>query len=148
MKRIYRKFRLHFQAMILPLLILVGSIITFSCDKPELDIQKHYPFEVEVLPVPKEVSQGQTVEIRVTIRSEGNFNDTKYYLRYFQFDGQGTLSYYNQEPYKPNDLYQLPATQFRLYYVSQSTVTQSFDLWISDSFGNEKQLSLQFNSSD
>ncbi|MCC2600503.1 DUF3872 domain-containing protein [Sphingobacterium sp. FBM7-1] len=47
-----------------------------------------------------------------------------------------------------NDLYNLPQTQFRLYYTSQSTVSQSFDIWISDNFGNEKQVSFQFNSRD
>jgi hypothetical protein len=44
--------------------------------------------------------------------------------------------------------YQLPTEQFRLYYTSTSSVSQSFDVWISDSFGNEKQISFQFNSSD
>lgn len=63
-------------------------------------------------------------------------------------DGQGTLRYYSEPTYMPNDLYQLPATQFRLYYTSQSTVSQSFDIWISDNFGNEKQISFQFNNKD
>ena len=48
----------------------------------------------------------------------------------------------------PNDLYQLPVTQFRLYYTSQSAVSQSFDIWISDNFGNEKKVSFQFNNKD
>jgi hypothetical protein len=42
----------------------------------------------------------------------------------------------------------LQAKQFRLYYTSNSTVSQSFDVWISDNFGNEKQLSFEFNNSD
>ncbi|SEA89787.1 protein of unknown function [Chitinophaga terrae (ex Kim and Jung 2007)] len=130
------------------LLVITSCTILSSCNKDELDIQQNYPFEVKVMPVPGDVSNGQTVEIRVTVERSGNFNDAKYFIRYFQYDGQGTLRYYNEPPYMPNDLYQLPATQFRLYYTSQSAVSQSFDIWISDNFGNEKQVSFQFNNKD
>ncbi|OCA77093.1 hypothetical protein BBI01_01120 [Chryseobacterium artocarpi] len=46
----------------------------------------------------------------------------------------------------PNDFYPIPDKDFRLYYTSESTVSQSIDIWIVDTFGNEKQISLQFNS--
>ncbi|WP_407643377.1 DUF3872 domain-containing protein [Chryseobacterium flavum] len=129
-------------------LVFTSAIMLSSCDKDELEIQQNYPFEVKVMPVPGDVANGQTVEIRITIERSGNFNDAEYYIRYFQFDGQGTLRYHNEPVYQPNDLYPLPARQFRLYYTSQSAVSQSFDIWISDNFGNEKQVSFQFNSSD
>lgn len=133
----------------LMLAILTGSISLVSCSKDdELEIQNDFPFEVNVMPVPKDVSNGQTVEIRITIQRTGNYTNTQYFLRYFQFDGTGTLQYCDEQPYLPNDLYSLPTEQFRLYYTSTSTVSQSFEVWISDSFGNEKQLSFQFNSSD
>lgn len=131
------------------LAILTASVTFVSCSKDdELEIQNDFPFEVNVMPVPKDVANGQTVEIRITIQRKGNYSNTQYFLRYFQFDGQGTLRYYDEAPYLPNDLYPLPVEQFRLYYTSYSTVSQSFEVWISDSFGNEKQLSFQFNSSD
>lgn len=144
----YKEYRLHFQAVILFVIMLTASVVTVSCESQELDIQQNYPFEVKVMPVPKEIASGQTVEIRITIERWGNFNDTKYYLRYFQFDGQGSLRYYDNEPYLPNDLYPLPKLEFRLYYSSQSTVSQSFDIWINDNFGNEQMLSFQFNNRD
>jgi hypothetical protein len=100
------------------------------------------------MPVPKEIANGNTMEIRITIQPTGSYSSTQYYLRYFQFDGQGTLQYYDELPYLPNDLYQLPTKQFRLYYTSKSTVSQSFEVWISDNLGNEKQLSFEFNSSN
>jgi len=74
--------------------------------------------------------------------------DTEYKLRYFQFDGDGILQYNQEEPYIPNDLYIIPNDQFRLYYTSTSSVSQSFNVWISDQFGNEKQISFQFNNRD
>jgi len=130
------------------LLVITSCTLLLSCNKDELDIQQNYPFEVKVMPVPGDISNGQTVELRVTVERSGNFKDAKYFIRYFQYEGQGTLRYYNEPPYMPNDLYQLPATQFRLYYTSQSAVSQSFDIWISDNFGNEKKVSFQFNNKD
>ena len=131
------------------LLILSISFTLVSCTKDdELEIQNDFPFEINVMPVPKDIANGQTIEIRVAIQRTGNYHHTQYYLRYFQFDGQGTLRYYDDDPYLPNELYPLAKEQFRLYYTSNSTVSQSFDVWISDSFGNEKQISFQFNNSN
>lgn len=131
------------------LLVLSASFTLVSCSKDDdLEIQNDFPFEVNVMPVPKEVANGETVEIRITINPSGNYQNTQYYLRYFQFDGQGILRYYDEPPYLPNDLHQLPKEQFRLYYTLTSTVSQAFEVWISDSFGNEKQLSFQFNNLD
>jgi len=131
------------------LLILSISFTLVSCTKDdELEIQNDFPFEINVMPVPKDIANGQTIEIRIAIQRTGNYHHTQYYLRYFQFDGQGTLCYYDDDPYLPNDLYPLAKEQFRLYYTSTSTVSQTFDVWISDSFGNEKQVSFQFNNSN
>ena len=146
---IFNKFRIGLSQIYVLLAILTASVTLVSCSKDdELEIQNDFPFEVKMMPVPKEIANGQTVEIRLTIQRTGNYNNTQYYLRYFQFDGQGTLRYYDETPYLPNDLYSLATEQFRLYYTSNSTVSQSFEVWISDSFGNEKQLSFDFNSSD
>lgn len=146
MTAFFNKFRIG----LLPLwlAVLISTVIFLSCNKDELEIQNDFPFEVKVMPVPAAIVNGNTVEIRLTIERTGNFINTEYFIRYFQFDGQGTLQYYNEPPYQPNDLYGIPAGQFRLYYTSNSTVSQSFEVWISDNFGNEKQLSFEFNSSD
>ncbi|MBW3524807.1 DUF3872 domain-containing protein [Chryseobacterium sp. NKUCC03_KSP] len=148
MKALITKYRLHLQGAFMLLTMLVCAVVFTACEKEELDIQQNFPFEVNVMPVPKDVSNGQNVEIRITIEQSGNFRDANYHIRYFQFDGKGTLRYYDEPPYNPNDLYALPKTQFRLYYTSQSAVSQSFDIWISDNFGNEKQVSFQFNNTD
>ncbi|TWI18834.1 DUF3872 domain-containing protein [Sphingobacterium siyangense] len=148
MKRIFDNNRPRLKSVWALLAVLLSAFLFTSCDKDDLEIQQNFPFEVSVMPVPGEVANGQTVEIRITIQPTGNYANTAYSLRYFQFDGTGTLQYYSEPPYLPNDLYPLASTQFRLYYTSTSTVSQSFDVWISDNFGNEKQLSFEFNSSD
>ncbi|HTO17403.1 MAG TPA: DUF3872 domain-containing protein [Edaphocola sp.] len=146
---IFNKFRTGLLPVYILLAILTASVTLVSCSKDdELEIQNDFPFEVKVMPVPKGVANGQTIEIRITIQRTGNYHNTQYHLRYFQFDGQGTLRYYDEPPYLPNDLYPLPTEQFRLYYTSTSAVSQAFEVWISDSFGNEKQLSFQFNNTD
>jgi hypothetical protein len=146
---IFNKFRIGLLPIYVLLAILTASVTLVSCSKDdELAIQNDFPFEVKVMPVPKNIAIGQTVEIRISIQRTGNYTGTQYFLRYFQFDGHGTLRYNNEAPYIPNDLYALPSEQFRLYYTSISTSSQSFEIWISDSFGNEKQVSFQFNSSD
>jgi hypothetical protein len=133
----------------------IGIVIAFVCsllfacnNDNELDIQQNFPFELQIMPVPKEIKEGQIVEIRFSIIPTGNYKNRQYKLRYFQFDGEGVLQYDDEPPYQPNDLYELPKEQFRLYYTSKSFVSQSFDVWITDNFGNEKQVSFQFNSRD
>lgn len=146
---ISNKFRIGLSSIYVLLAILTVSVSMVSCSKDdELEIQNDFPFEVNVMPVPKDIANGQTVEIRIAIQRTGNYSNTQYFLRYFQFDGQGTLQYFDEPPYQPNDLYPLTTEQFRLYYTSTSSVSQSFDVWISDNFGNEKQISFQFNSAD
>jgi hypothetical protein len=137
--------------VIYTLLLMLASIVTLvsfvSCRK-ELEIQQDFPFEVKVMPVPKEIANNQTIEIRITIKRSGVYNGTKYFIRYFQYDGQGQLKCYDDPSYQPNDLYKLPAEEFRLYYTSLSTVSESFSIWISDSFGNEKEVKFEFNSKE
>ena len=149
MTTFFKQFKRGLLPVYVLLAILTSSVTLVSCSKDDkLEVQNDFPFEVQVMPVPKDVSNGQTVEIRMAIKRSGNYSGTQYFIRYFQFDGQGTLRYSNESAYLPNDLYPLPTEQFRLYYTSSSTVSQSFDVWISDSFGNEKKLTFQFNSSD
>lgn len=133
--------------LIIPLMVLFELSLS-SCSTEEIEIHQNFPFELQIMPIPKDIAYGETIEIRLKIIPRGNFSETKYYLRYFQFDGNGTLQYYQDPPYQPNDEYQLIQREFRLYYTSSSTVSQSFDVWIFDSFGNEKQISFQLNHKD
>lgn len=133
--------------LIIPVMILFELGLS-SCSADEIEIQQNFPFELQVMPIPKDIANGETIEIRLKIIPIKNYSETQYYLRYFQFDGDGILQYFQDPPYLPNDSYQLTQKEFRLYYTSKSTVSQSFDVWIYDSFGNEKQISVQLNSKD
>lgn len=132
---------------VIPILILTEAILS-SCINDELEIQQNFPFQISVMPVPKNIKKDDTVEIRLKILPSGNFTATQYYLRYFQFDGSGALKYYDEAPFLPNDVYELSQKEFRLYYTSTSTVSQNFKIWIKDSFGNEKEVEFQFDNKD
>ena len=116
-----------------------------ACDN-DLDIKQEYPFAVESMPVADEITDGETVEIRLEIKPEGNFAGTVYTLRYFQPDGKGKLEMDNGTVFLPNDLYPLEKETFWLYYTSASTDQQTIDIYIIDSFGQMQQLTLSFNN--
>ena len=87
-------------------LIAAVSFTLVSCDD-DMDIQQSYPFTVEVMPVPNKVTKGQTVEIRCELKKEGDFANTLYTIRYFQFEGEGKLKMDNGITFLPNDRYLL-----------------------------------------
>ena len=109
---------------------LMGAmLLVFSCDD-KLDVQQVYPFTVTTMPVQKRIKIGETAEIRFQLQREGYYEETKYFIRYFQPDGKGTL----------------PGETFRLYYTSASTDQQQIDVYIEDSFGQVVQLTFAFNN--
>lgn len=135
----------QFYKTMLGIWVIVALFSLISCEK-ELDIQQNFPFEVKVMPVPKAIAQGDTVEIRCQIQSEKQYTENQYFIRYFQFDGSGKLRIGNAAPLLPNDTYKLPNKTFRLYYQSLSQETEMFSVWISDSFGNEQKMDFEFNN--
>ena len=107
------------------------SFLSLTACGNELDILQEYPFTVESMPVAGEITDGETVEIRLEIKPEGNFTGTVYTLRYFQPDGKGSLKTEDGTVLKPNDRYLLNEWKFRLYYTSQSgKESQTIDLYI------------------
>ena len=102
-------------------LIAAVSFTLVSCDD-DMDIQQSYPFTVEVMPVPNKVTKGQTVEIRCELKKEGDFANTLYTIRYFQFEGEGKLKMDNGEE------------------------AHNFIVVVEDNFGNSFELEFDFNN--
>ena len=128
-------------------LIAMLCVSLFTSCKKELDVQQNFPFEVKVLPVPKNIGKTDTVEIRCELRSPYLYDENRYFIRYFQYEGKGSLRTSPQgEALFANDVYPLASKgAFRLYYTSASEANQSLSVWISDSFGNEQKLDFEFN---
>lgn len=125
---------------------LIGILILMSACNDELDIQQVYPFKITTMPVQKNIKIGETAEIRFQLHREGYYEETEYFIRYFQPDGKGTLKMADGTTFLPNDLYPLPGETFRLYYTSASTDQQQIDVYIEDSFGQVEQLTFAFNN--
>ena len=128
-------------------LIAMLCVSLFTSCKKELDVQQNFPFEVKVLPVPKSIGKTDTVEIRCELHSPYQYDENRYFIRYFQYEGKGSLRTSPQgEALFANDVYPLASKgAFRIYYNSASEDNLSFSVCISDSFGNEQKLDFEFN---
>ena len=105
-----------------------------ACDDG-LDVTQAYPFTVETMPVPKELAQGETAEIRCELVREGEFDGAVYTIRYFQYDGEGTLKLDNGLVFLPNDR-----------YFSECDESQSLTITVEDNFGNAFEWEVEFNN--
>lgn len=140
-----KNLRVKLMSMATVLFVGLMGFFLASCDD-ELDIQQSYPFTVETMPVPNKVTKGQTVEIRCEMKKEGNYANALYTIRYFQFEGEGTLKMDNGITFLPNDRYLLENEKFRLYYTSGCSEAQNFILVVEDNFGNAYELEFDFNN--
>lgn len=127
--------------------VLAALFCCVACDN-DLDVQQSYPFTVETMPVPKKVAKGETVEIRCELKKEGDYANAVYTIRYFQFDGAGTLKTENGIVFQPNDRYLLENGKFRLYYTSGSTEAQNFIVVVEDNFGKSFELEFNLNNNN
>ena len=117
---------------------LLLSAIACACSD-DLDIYQSYSFDLVSMPVQKKIAEGETAEIRCQLVKEGNYEQTRFFIRYFQPDGKGELRMDDGTVFLPNDLYLLDKTTFRLYYTSHTTDQQLIDVYIEDSFGQVVQ---------
>ncbi|MFR1814164.1 DUF3872 domain-containing protein [Dysgonomonas capnocytophagoides] len=125
--------------------LAVIMLLASACSS-DMDINKVYAFDLVCMPVQKKIVQGEVAEIRAQIVKEGNFQDSKFYIRYFQVDGKGQLELDKGTILLPNDLYLLEKETFRMYYTSHCTDQQVIDVYIEDSFGQVVQKTFSFQN--
>ncbi len=115
---------------------LFALVFTLSSCSDDLDVQQSYPFTVEVMPFAEKITKGQTVELRFEIKPEGNYTNTLYTIRYFQYDGEGTLKLVDGPVLVNNDRVLLESKTFRLNYTAQSSDAHKFLVVVEDNFGS------------
>ncbi len=98
------------------------------------------------MPVPKELKVNETAEIRCELKREGRWEDTRYTIRWFLFDGEGTLKLEDGTALLPNERYPLEKETFRLYFTPLSDEQSSFTVWVEDSDGQAVELEYDFNA--
>ena len=124
---------------------LLLSAIVCACSD-DLDIHKVYTYDLVCMPVQKKIVQGETAEIRCQLVKKGDYEQTKFFIRYFQPDGKGELRMDDGTLLLPNDRYPLDRTTFRLYYTSRSTDQQVIDVYIEDNHGQVIQKTFSFQN--
>ena len=113
--------------------VLFALVFTLSSCSDDLDVQQSYPFTVEVMPFAEKIVKGQTVELRFEIKPEGNYTNTLYTIRYFQYDGEGTLKLVDGPVLVNNDRVLLESKTFRLlYYTAEGDEAHNFIVVVED----------------
>ena len=131
-------------------LIAVCAIaVSLTSCSDDLDVQQSYPFTVEVMPYADKIAKGQTVELRFEIKPEGNYTNTLYTIRYFQYDGEGSLRLVDGPVLVNNDRVLLESKTFRLNYTAKSDEAHKFLVVVEDNFGSTPwEQTFEFNSKD
>lgn len=131
------------------LTLVIAAVCSLASCSDDLDVQQSYPFTVEVMPHGDKIVAGQTVELRFEIVPEGNYANTLYTIRYFQYDGSGTLKLVDGPVLVNNDRVLLESKTFRLNYTAKSADAHKFLVVIEDNFGSTPwEHTFEFNSKD
>ena len=128
---------------------LAAILFAMTSCSDDLDVQQSYPFTVEVMPFGDKIAKGETVELRFEIKPEGNYTNTMYTIRYFQYDGEGTLKLVDGPTLANNDRVLLESKTFRLNYTANSSDAHKFLVVVEDNFGSTPwEQTFEFNSKD
>ena len=129
--------------------ILFALVFTLTSCSDDLDVQQSYPFTVDVMPYGDKITKGQTVELRFEIKPEGNYANTMYTIRYFQYEGDGTLTLIGGPTLVNNDRVLLESKSFRLNYTAKSGQSHKFLVVCEDNFGSTPwEQTFEFNKDD
>jgi hypothetical protein len=129
--------------------ILFTLVFTLSSCSDDLDVQQSYPFMVEVMPYGDKIKQGETVELRFEIKPKGNYANTLYTIRYFQYEGEGTLKLVDGPVLVNNNRVLLESKTFRLNYTAKSADAHKFLVVIQDNFNSTPwDQTFEFNGKD
>ena len=129
--------------------LVIAAVCSLTSCSDDLDVQQSYPFTVEVMPYADKIAKGQTVELRFEIKPEGNYANTLYTIRYFQYDGEGSLKLVDGPVLVNNDRVLLESKTFRLNYTAKSDEAHKFLVVVEDSFNTTPwEQTFEFNSKD
>lgn len=131
------------------LFLVIAAVCSLTSCNDDLDVQQSYPFTVEVMPFADKIVKGQTVELRFEIVPEGNYTNTLYTIRYFQYDGEGLLKLVDGPVLVNNDRVLLESKTFRLNYTAKSSGEHRYLVVVEDNFGSAPwERTFEFNNKD
>ena len=129
--------------------LAIAAVCGLASCSDDLDVQQSYPFTVEVMPFTDKIVKGQTVELRFEIVPEGNYTNPLYTIRYFQYDGEGSLRLVDGPVLVNNDRVLLESKTFRLNYTAKSSGEHRYLVVVEDNFGSTPwERTFEFNNND
>ncbi|MEZ3560122.1 MULTISPECIES: DUF3872 domain-containing protein [Muribaculaceae] len=129
--------------------LVIAAVCSLTSCSDDLDVQQSYPFTVEVMPYADKIAKGQTIELRFEIKPEGNYANTLYTIRYFQYDGEGSLKLVDGPVLVNNDRVLLESKTFRLNYTAKSDQQHRFLVVVEDNFNSTPwEQTFEFNGKD
>lgn len=128
---------------------LFAIVLTLTSCNDELDVQQSYPFTVGIMPYGDKIVKDETIELRMEIKPEGNYSNTMYTIRYFQYEGDGELKLVDGPTLVNNDRVLLESKVFRLNYTAISGQQHRFLVVVEDNFGSIPwEHTFEFNGTD
>ena len=126
--------------------LVIAALCSLASCSDDLDVQQAYPFTVDVMPFADKIAAGETIELRFEIKPEGNYANTLYTIRYFQYDGEGILKLVDGPVLVNNDRVLLESRKFRLTYTALSSDSHKLLVVVEDSFHSTPwQQTFEFN---
>jgi hypothetical protein len=122
--------------------MLIACIVCACND--HLDIVQDYEYSVETLPLPKTMTNGETVNLEFSILRAGNYSAEKYKFRYFESGGTGQLSF-NGKVIPVNRFQDITSDNFVLTYECQCEEQQTLDFVFENSFGRRVDYTITFS---
>lgn len=135
-------------------MLLFASLLSASCNHG-IEVRQDYPFTLSTWPLPTEVVQGEEVEIRFTLRREGDYTGAEYLMSWVQTAGKGTLRDSRGMYYTDRESYELRvvpdldvsdplAWRFTLWYRPTGGDDSSLRFILTDNFGQQQEVECSF----
>lgn len=142
--------------------ILVAMLLCpllFAGCNDGIQVQQSYDFGISTWHLPQDARPGEAVEIRFTLRRQGDFKGAAYRIGYIQIAGHGEVfdndgqHLVNRETMPLEDVADLdtrdPCEQiFTLYYRATASEKSEVRFCVVDNFGIQKEITLAFEVKD
>lgn len=130
--------------------------LLYSCND-KIEVKQDYDFALSSWHLQSEIKNGEKVEIRLTLRRQGDFLGAEYYLGYIQMEGNGEV-YDSEGTFLVNrelcelreisglDVSDPSAQVFTLFYRALSDKKSVVKFVIEDNFHQHRELVISFSN--
>ena len=144
------------------LYICIGAlfaVLAFGSCNDAIDILQDYDFSLSSWYLQEQIETGETVEIRFYLDREGDYEKAEYEIGYIQMEGKGEVTdsegvrLVNREVRPLAEVPELdrenPVRQvFTLFYRSTSARRSELKFFVQDNFGQERELTVTFDTAN